>query len=78
MGNGMGRVYKHNQTNWPYLSPNTTFYAPPHSVPSPQNYSTSDCGAARISLHWPSPISKLTTTNQVDIEVNNDDDSESF
>ena len=39
----------------------------------PQNDSNSDCGAATIALNRTSLVSNLTTTNQVDIDVNNND-----
>ena len=50
----------------------------PHSVSSPQNGRTSDFGAAMVAPNWPSPVSNLTSTNQVDTDINNDDDSQSF
>ena len=42
------------------------------------NYSTIDCGEAMISPNRPSTVSKPTTKNQVDTDVNIDDDSNYF
>ena len=42
------------------------------------NDSTSDFGAAMKAPNWTLLVSNLTTTNQVDTDVNNDDDSQHF
>ena len=44
----------------------------------PQSYSASYFGVSMIAIIWPSPVSNLTTTNKVDTDVKNDDDSQSF
>ena len=45
---------------------------------SPQNDSTSDCGAAMISTNRTLSVSNITNTNKVDTDVNNDDNSNNF
>ena len=56
---GTGRVYKHIHNKWPYPPPTTTFVAPPRSVSSSQNDSTSGCCDSTISPIQPYPISNL-------------------
>ena len=81
--------YYYDHEGWPCIQthtsqlslptpPNTTFFVPPRSVPKLKNYNTNDCGDAIISLNWPSPISNIIPTNQVDSDMNNHDDSRSF
>ena len=45
---------------------------------SPKSYSTSDFGAAMILPNHYSPVSNITTTNQVGNDVNNDANSQYF
>ena len=45
---------------------------------SPQNYSTSNCGADMIALNRPSPVQNLTIKTQVDTAVNNYGDWQYF
>ena len=71
MGKGILRIYKHTQHNWPYPHPNTKSVVPLRSTSSPKNDSTNDYSAALIAHNQPSPVSNLTTTNQVDTDVNN-------
>ena len=47
-------------------------------VYSPQSYSASYFGASMIAIIWPSPVSNLTTTNKVDTDVKNNDDSQYY
>ena len=47
-------------------------------VYSLQSYSASYFRASMIAIIWPSPISNLTTTNKVDTDVRNYDDSQYF
>ena len=78
MGKGISRFYKNSQWKWPYPSPNTIFVVPPCSDFLPQSDITNYWSADIITRNQPSPISNLTTTNQVDTGVNNDDDTKSF
>ena len=78
MGKGIRHLKKHSHRNWPLPSPNTTFFVPPWSVSSPQNDSTIYFFATMISPNWPSYVSNITTTNQVDTDFNNDDDLQYF
>ena len=77
-GEGDQTFKKHSHRNWPLPSPNTTFFVPPWSVSSPQNDSTIYFFATMISPNWPSYVSNITTTNQVDTDFNNDDDLQYF
>ena len=54
------------------------FYVTPCYLYSPQNDSTSGCGACMIALDKPSPVSNLTTKNEVDTDAKNDGYSQSF
>ena len=45
---------------------------------SPQNNSTSGCGASIIAIIRPTPVSNLTTTNKVYTAVNIDDNAQYF
>ena len=78
MGKGIVCFYKHSQQNWPLPSPNTTFFAPPQSVYSPQSDRINGCSAAIIARNQPSLVSNLTTTNKFYTDVNNDDVTQSF
>ena len=78
MGEEIICVYKHRQRNWTYASPNTIFVVPPRSALSPQYDITNGCSATIFSHNQPSPVSKLTTTNQVDTYINNYDNTRSF
>ena len=78
MGKGICSVYKHIQNNWTYLYHNTTFVVPLLSYLSPQIYFNNYCSATIIACNQTLPVSKLTTTNQVDTDINNDDDICSF
>ena len=53
-------------------------FLPPLSESSPQNDININCSAAIISRNQPSPVSNPTTANQVDTDVKNDDDTNSF
>ena len=77
-GKGFSRVYKHNQPNCTYPYPNTTVVVPPRSLLSSQRDSTNDCGVTVIAHTQPSPVSNLTKTNQVDTDINNYDNKQSF
>ena len=44
----------------------------------PKDNGTSDCNASMIYLIWTSPVSNLTTTNKVDTNINNNEDSQNF
>ena len=74
----VGCVYNKSHSKWIYLYPNIKVPVPTRYAFSPQNGSTSDCDSALIYLNRLLFISKLTTTNQVDTDVNNDDDSQLF
>ena len=78
MGKGITCVYKHSQRTWTYPPPNKTIVVPPHYASSPQNYSTNYCSVAIISCNQYSPVSNITTTNQVDTDVKNDEDIHYF
>ena len=78
MVKGIGHVYKHTRRSWPYPSPNKNVFVPPRSVSSQKKDSTRDCGASTIAITRPSPKSKLTTIDNFDTDVNNNDDSQSF
>ena len=56
----------HIQQYFPYLSPNTIFIVTPLSHLSSHHNITNDHSANFISHNHPSPLSHLTTTNQVD------------
>ena len=70
-----GRVYRNIQQKCPYPSPNTTSSVPPRLLFTSQHDSTNDCGVTENSHKQPSPVPNLTTTNQVDTDNNNDDDT---
>ena len=42
MGKGIGHIYKYDQQNYPYPSPNTTLVIPPRFDTSKQNQRNSD------------------------------------
>ena len=78
MGNGIGCAYKHSQQNNPYQYSNTKFSVPPCSALSSHWDITNDFSATLIAHNHPSSISHLTTTNQVDTDVKNDDITQYF
>ena len=43
-----------------------------------QKFGTSNFGDSMVYIIMPLPVSNLTTTNKVDTNVNNDDNSQSF
>ena len=45
---------------------------------SPYNDINSDCGVSMISINCPSPVSNMTTKNNIDTDSNNDDNSHYF
>ena len=75
MGKYFGRVYKHSQPNCSHPYTNTAFVVTTQSLLTSQHYSTTYCGITVIGQKQPSPVSKITTTNQVDNGINNDDDT---
>ena len=77
-GKGIGHVYKSGQPNCPYPYPNTTFVITPPSSLSSQPDSTNDFGVTLIANNQPLPVSNITTTNQVDTDINDDDYSQYF
>ena len=78
MGNGIGRVKKKRQPKYPYQSPNNTFVLPPCSSLSSQRDITNYCCVTLVAHKQHLPVSNLTTTNQVDTDRNNDDDTQSL
>ena len=78
MGKVIGRVYKQIQNNRPHQSYNKTFVVLPCFFSSQQNDSISGCVVYVISIISTYPASNLTTTNKVDTDINNDDESQSF
>ena len=48
MGERIGRIYKYDQRNWPYPSPNTTFFIPQHS--DQVNYGITSVYIPEVSL----------------------------
>ena len=65
-------MYTHTSNTTGHTHTKTTFVLTPISELSPQSDSTNDCSAAIIARNQPSTDSNLTSTNQVDTEVNND------
>ena len=59
-------------------TPKQHFVLPPRSVSSPKNNSTVDCSAPIIDLVNHAPLSNLTTTNNIDTDVNIDDNPQYF
>ena len=78
MGKEISHVYKHSQHNWPQPSTNTKFVVPPVYSLSPHRYRNYDFSATIFPHNKPSPVTKLTTTNKVDTDTNNDDNIQSF
>ena len=46
---------------------------PPCYASSPQIDSTNYCSATIVACNQPSHVSNITTTNQIDTDINNDD-----
>ena len=46
MGKGIGHIYKYDQRNWSYPSPNNTFIIPPHFYISIKTQCNSSYGAS--------------------------------
>ena len=59
-------------------TPKQYFVLPPCSVSPPKHNSTVGCSASRIDLVNHAPLSNLTTTNNIDTDVNIDDNSQYF
>ena len=74
----VGCVYKHIQINWKYPYPKTTLIVTPRSAFSPQRDSNNDCSATIFSHNQYLPVSNLTTKNQVDNSVKNNDNTQYF
>ena len=56
----------------------THIFLLPLSEISPQSDITNNCSATIISRNQPSPVSNLTTTNQVGTDINNDHETHLF
>ena len=78
MGKVIDRTYKYDQRNWPFPSPNTNFFIPPHSDTSrqtqPNSSSDSSVGAQDVAS-----AGLYQSTNQHgNMDVKDNDYSQSF
>ena len=78
MGKGVGRFYKKIQQNFQLLCPNTTIVVTLHYVLLSHHDRTNDFSDTLTAHINPSPVSHLTTTNQVDTYNNSYDDTQNF
>ena len=78
MGKRIIHSHKNIKWNCPSASTNTKFVLPPQFLLSSQLDSTNNCDVTLIAHDQPSPVSNLTTTNQVDNDINNDDYTQYF
>ena len=67
MSRCIGCVYKHSHLSWPYISPNTTFFASSCSVNTTTQITTGGNSAAPENLIQTKPFSILNSTNRLDI-----------
>ena len=72
MGNGIGRVYKHIQSYWPYSSPNTKFVVPPLSDNTTPKCTTGEKITSPDNQIKTKPLSWLYSTSKLDSAVNID------
>ena len=78
MGKGIERIYKYDQQNWPYPSPNTIFVIPPHfdSYIKTQLNSASD--ASVVANDVASAGLDESTNHHGNTDGKDNDDSQSY
>ena len=78
MGKGIGPIYKYDQRNLSYPSPNTTFVLTQLSDCYIQNQHTITSDASVGAHSLASSVSYQSTSHQDNTDVNDYDDSQSF
>ena len=78
MGTGIICIYKQSQINWHYPHKTTKFFIPKYPDHSTQTQRTSVCDATVGVQYLAFSVSDQRTINNVNTDVNNNDDSQSF
>ena len=78
MGKGISRIYKYDQQNWPYPSPNTTFVITEYHDASIKNQRNSVSDSSLRSHEISAAVLDQSTNHHGNTGVNNNDESRSF
>ena len=78
MGKGIVRIYKYDQQNWPYPSPNTNFGVPQRFDNSIQTQHNSDSGASLGAHDVASSVLDQCTNHHINTDAKDNDYLQSF